>query len=195
MFLVVGLGNPGGEYAQTRQNAGFMVVERLQEKYGSGSWQKKFKGELCEARIPGVRDDGKVMLLKPQTFMNLSGECVRPAMDFYKIPAANLLIAHDELDLPMGTVRLKLGGGHGGHNGLRSLHQHVGPEYARLRLGIGKPDGKGDRVVGHVLGGFSKSEREELDFMLVGGADAVLAFLQDGPQKAMNKVNTDPKKK
>ncbi|MEW5850503.1 MAG: aminoacyl-tRNA hydrolase [Myxococcota bacterium] len=197
MRMVVGLGNPGSEYEDTRHNAGFMVVDALARRLNAPSWQRKFKGEIAEVRDNSLGDDGRVLFVKPQTYMNLSGECVRAAADFYKVAPAQILVAHDELDLPLGKLRVKVGGGHGGHNGLRSLHQHLGPEYARIRLGIGKPAGaKGDHVVNHVLGGFKKHEREEMDLMLAEAQDAVLMWLKQGPQATMNRFNTDaPAKK
>lgn len=190
MFILVGLGNPGAEYAHTRHNAGFMLVDALHRKLGGTSWTRKFKAELAEVRVPDAPDNGRVLLVKPLTFMNLSGESVRPASDFYKVPPTQVVVAHDEMDLPLGTLRIKVGGGHGGHNGLRSLHQHLGPDYLRIRMGIGKPDGKGDRVVGHVLGGFNRKEQEEMDLMLAHGVDAAISIMVDGTQKAMNRYNT-----
>jgi PTH1 family peptidyl-tRNA hydrolase len=190
MHMVVGLGNPGAEYKDTRHNAGYAVVNRLQAQLGGVLWQKKFKGEICEVRLPSTLGSGRVLLVKPLTYMNLSGECVRPAVDFFKIPPASIVVCHDDLDLPLGTVRIKVGGGHGGHNGLRSLHEHLGADYLRVRLGIGRPDGKGDRVVGHVLSGFRGKERDDADLMAATAADAVMAVLTEGPQKAMNRYNS-----
>src|SRR5262249_46569977 len=157
-----------------RHNAGFMVVDRLQRRFLGTAWQKKFKGEISEVRDSAVGGDGRAMLLKPLTYMNDSGASVRPAMDFYKLVSKDVVVLHDELDLPLGTLRVKVGGGHGGHNGLRSIHEQLGPEYIRIRLGIGKPAGKGEHVVGHVLGGFSKAEKDALDSLLENAEKALL---------------------
>ena len=136
---IVGLGNPGSDYERTRHNAGFWFVERLADKHG-GSFRKeaRFHGELASTEVAGV----KLMLLKPATWMNGSGRAVQALMAFHKFTPEQLLIAHDELDLPAGTVRLKVGGGHGGHNGLRDVHAQVGAEYRRLRIGVGHPGQK-----------------------------------------------------
>ncbi|MBI5496115.1 MAG: aminoacyl-tRNA hydrolase [Deltaproteobacteria bacterium] len=198
MFLVVGLGNPGKEYQATRHNAGFMLVDRVRERFGGTPWQRKFKGEISEVRSASLAPD-RVVLLKPLTYMNDSGESVRPAVDFYKLLPAQLVVCHDEIDLPMGTLRVKVGGGPGGHNGLRSVSQHLGPDYVRIRMGIGKPAhpggaAKDEKVVRHVLGGFSKQERDALDDLLARAEDALVAVLRDGPLRAMNTFNTEPKK-
>jgi PTH1 family peptidyl-tRNA hydrolase len=189
MRLLVGLGNPGAEYEKTRHNAGFMVVDRLQRRFLGTAWQKKFKGEMSDVRDSAMGPEGRAILLKPLTYMNLSGTSVRPAVDFYKLTAPDVVVLHDELDLPLGTLRVKVGGGHGGHNGLRSIHEHLGPDYVRIRLGIGKPGGKGEHVVGHVLGGFSKLEQVALEGMLDQAEAALLTLMKDGTQKAMNQFN------
>ena len=136
---IIGLGNPGRDYADTRHNAGFWFVDALARAHG-GSFrtESKFRGELARVKVAGA----DVLLLKPSTYMNLSGEAAQALAQFYKLAPGDMLIAHDELDLPVGTVRLKKGGGHGGHNGLRSLHQHLGPDYLRLRIGVGHPGNK-----------------------------------------------------
>lgn len=187
MPLVVGLGNPGQEYEKTRHNAGFAVADRLVDRHGGGGWQRKFKGDVCEIRSAELSQ--RVVVLKPRTFMNLSGESVRAAVDFYKIPVTDVVVLHDELDLPLGTLRIKRGGGHGGHNGLRSIHQHLGADYLRIRLGIGKPGGKGDHVVGHVLGGFSKDEKPLVEQMLERAEEALMAVLTQGVDRAMAAFN------
>lgn len=189
MRLLVGLGNPGAEYEKTRHNAGFMVVDRLQRRFLGTAWQKKFKGEVSDVRDGAMGPEGRAILLKPLTYMNLSGTSVRPAVDFYKLTAADVVVLHDELDLPLGTLRVKVGGGHGGHNGLRSIHEHLGADYVRVRLGIGKPGGKSEHVVGHVLGGFSKLEQVALEGMLDQAEAALLTLMKDGTQKAMNQFN------
>jgi PTH1 family peptidyl-tRNA hydrolase len=173
MKLFVGLGNPGAEHARQRHNVGFMAVDRIAADHGFGPWKVKFGGLASEGRLGEV----KLLLLKPQTFMNLSGQSVGEAMRFLKLTPADVTVFHDELDLPPGRVRLKQGGGHAGHNGLRSLHQHIGPDYARVRIGIGHPGGK-ERVTGWVLGDFAKADSGWLEDLLAGlseGAPALAA--------------------
>jgi PTH1 family peptidyl-tRNA hydrolase len=198
MFLLVGLGNPGKEYEATRHNAGFMVVDRVRELHGGTSWQRKFKGEISEVRSASLGQD-RVILLKPLTFMNISGESVRPAMDFYKLAPAQVVVVHDDLDLPLGTLRVKVGGGPGGHNGLKSVSAHITPEYVRIRMGIGHPrvagQAGGEKVVRHVLGGFSRHEQEAWDDLCTRAVEAVVCVLKDGAARAMNTYNTEPKKK
>lgn len=154
MFLVVGLGNPGSGYAANRHNIGFMAADELVRRYSFGPWRKKFQGQISEGELNGE----KVLVLKPETFMNLSGQSVGEVLRFYKIPVEDVIVLHDELDLPPGKLRVKRGGGHGGHNGLKSIDAHCGKEYRRVRLGIGHP-GEKSRVHGHVLGDFSKAEQ------------------------------------
>src|SRR6478609_2606086 len=148
-WLVVGLGNPGSEYSGNRHNIGFMVVDELARGLRAGSFRTKFGAELSESSL----GDTRLVLLKPQQYMNLSGQAVQQSSAFYKIAPAQTLVVHDEIDLPYETLRLKVGGGHGGHNGLRSIHEHIGADYLRLRAGVGKPGSAGDRerVVNHVL--------------------------------------------
>ena len=174
MKLFVGLGNPGSDYAGHRHNIGFMAVDRIAADHGFGPWKRAFKGQVSEGRLGGE----KVVLLKPETFMNKSGEAVQAAMAFYKLPLADVLVFHDELDLAPGKVRVKQGGGHAGHNGLRSLHAHVGDDYGRVRLGIGHPGHK-DAVSGYVLHNFAKVERDWLE-PLLDGLSAGASALADG---------------
>jgi len=161
MQLWVGLGNPGPQYALNRHNVGFMAVDTIAEVHQFGPVQKKFSGWLQEGRIGG----GKVLLLKPATFMNESGRSVGEALRFYKLGTDALTVFHDELDLAPFKVKVKQGGGTAGHNGLRSIDQHVGPDFRRIRLGIGHPGHK-DRVTGYVLGNYAKSEMDLLADML-----------------------------
>jgi PTH1 family peptidyl-tRNA hydrolase len=163
MQLWVGLGNPGAKYAANRHNIGFMAVDRIAEDHGFAPWRAKFQGQIAEGRL-GTE---KVLLLKPETFMNLSGQSVGEAMRFYKLTPEDITVFHDELDLAPGKVRLKQGGGHAGHNGLRSIHGHIGEAYARVRLGIGHPGHK-DRVAGFVLSDFAKADQDWLDDLLRG---------------------------
>ncbi len=177
MKLIAGLGNPGAKYARNRHNIGFMAVERIADDHGFTPWRAKFQGLVSEGRLGRE----KVLLLKPATFMNRSGQAVGEALRFYKLGPEELIVIHDELDLAPGKIRLKQGGGHAGHNGLRSIHAHVGPDYARLRLGIGHPGHK-DRVAGYVLSDFAKADADWLDDLLRGisdGADKLAAG--DGP--------------
>ncbi|MCE5973013.1 aminoacyl-tRNA hydrolase [Sinirhodobacter sp. WL0062] len=178
MQLWVGLGNPGAKYAANRHNIGFMALDRIAADHGFGPWRKAFQGLVSEGRFGSAR----IILLKPETFMNLSGQSVRAAADFYKIPPEAITVFHDELDLAPGKIRLKSGGGHAGHNGLRSIHQHLGETYARVRLGIGHPGHK-DRVAPYVLSDFAKADQNWLDDLLRGISDGAAALAAgDGPR-------------
>ena len=183
MWLVVGLGNPGPEYEHTRHNVGFMVADELSRRWRMGSWKSKFGGELAQG--------GDNALLKPQEYMNLSGQAVQRTAAFFKVEPKQIVIVHDEIDLPFGKLRVKVGGGHGGHNGLRSIIEQLGADFVRVRCGVDKPNGGKERVTGHVLGGFSKAEQTELPFLVGGAADAVELIMHKGPTAAMNQVNTD----
>ncbi|UWQ23061.1 aminoacyl-tRNA hydrolase [Jannaschia sp. W003] len=177
MQLWVGLGNPGAKYAGNRHNVGFMALDRIAADHGFPAWRSKFQAELSEGRFGSER----VALLKPATFMNLSGQSVGEAMRFLKIESTAVTVFHDELDLAPFKLRLKAGGGHAGHNGLRSIHQHLGPHYDRVRIGIGHPGHK-DRVSGYVLSDFAKSEGDALDDMLRGISDGAPKLAAgDGP--------------
>ena len=159
MFLIVGLGNPGKEYENTRHNAGFMVVDALAQKFGFGVFKEKFDGLIAEGKMAKE----KVYILKPQTYMNLSGNAVVKAANFYKILPQNVIVIHDDMDLPLGKIKAKLGGGAGGHNGLKSIDAAITPNYNRIRIGVGHPEGRGEEVVNHVLSGFGKAEKEILE--------------------------------
>lgn len=191
MKIVCGLGNPGQSYAANRHNIGFMVVDELARRWKASFGTTKFDAELATHSVGGE----KVLLLKPQTYMNLSGTSLGAAARFYKVPPAEVLVVHDELDLPYGRVQLKSGGGTGGHNGLSSIREAWGEEtYARLRFGIGKPQGPNakERVIGHVLGDFSPEERGALAEHLERSVQICEAFCRDGLQKAMNAFNRRP---
>lgn len=153
-YLVVGLGNPGAEYAGTRHNIGFMAVDALADAATASSWQRKFKGQIATASLA----DHNVILLKPMTFMNLSGESVGAALNFYKLAPTDVIVFHDDIDLQPGQVKVKQGGGHAGHNGLRSLDEHIGKDYWRVRLGIGRPENK-DEVHDYVLHNFARADK------------------------------------
>ena len=172
MRLIVGLGNPGAQYAGHRHNIGFMAVDRIAAEHGFPPFRSRFQGLVSEGRIGTTR----TILLKPGTFMNLSGQSVGEAMRYLKLTPDAVIAIHDELDLLPGQVRWKLGGGHAGHNGLRSMHQHIGDGYGRLRLGIGHPGHK-DRVTGWVLSDFAKAEAAARDAMIDGTAAGIAALL------------------
>ncbi len=183
MRLFVGLGNPGSKYAHNRHNIGFMALDRIANDHGFAPWRGKFQGSVSEGRLGSE----KVVLLKPETFMNLSGQSVGAAMRFYKLEPGDVTVFHDELDLAPGKVRVKVGGGHAGHNGLRSIHQHIGPEYERVRMGIGHPGHK-DRVSGYVLSDFAKAEADWLDDVLRGCSDGAAALAGGDPARISNAV-------
>jgi PTH1 family peptidyl-tRNA hydrolase len=191
VLLIVGLGNPGREYAAHRHNVGFMVVDELAARTAA-SFKTKFSGELARAQL----EDNDALLLKPMTFMNLSGDSVQPCQAFYKLKPSQIMIVHDELDLPFGTIRLKQGGGAAGHKGLRSIIGRMGGDFRRLRFGIGRPpaDFRGD-VSGYVLSGFSTEEREQLPKYVEIAAKTVLDIAARGWEAAMKTRNTRPKKK
>src|SRR6056297_2960105 len=183
MQLFVGLGNPGAKYARNRHNIGFMAVDRIAADHGFGPWKSRFQAEVSEGRLDGE----KVLLLKPQTFMNRSGQAVGEAIRFYKLEPTDVTVLHDEIDLAPGKVRLKLGGGHAGHNGLRSIHQHIGPHYARVRLGVGHPGDK-NKVSGYVLSDFAKADHDWLDDEMRGISDGAAQLAQDEGPKFLNAV-------
>lgn len=167
MLLVVGLGNPGPGYANNRHNIGFMAVDRIVRRHGFAAPRRRFLGEAFE----GMVDGNKVLALKPTTYMNESGNAVGAAMRFYKLALADIVVIHDELDLAPGRLKVKTGGGGAGHNGLRSITAHIGPDYRRLRMGIGHPGDK-DRVTGYVLSDFAKADRHWVDPLIDAVADA-----------------------
>jgi len=183
-LLVVGLGNPGREYAATRHNIGFMVADELAQRHG-GSWRSKFSGEVADVRLDGAR----LALLRPQTFMNESGRSVSAAVRFYKVEPEAVLAVHDEVDLELGRMQLRLGGGLAGHNGLRSLAQHLKtPEFLRLRIGVGRPE-RGDPrpVADWVLSPFDASV--DVGSLVTRAADAVEVLVRDGVDGAQQRFN------
>ena len=186
--LVVGLGNPGREYAGHRHNVGFMVLDRLAGALDIALGQSRFQGRFGQGDVGRAR----VLLLQPETYMNASGEAVSAAVRFFKVAAEDLLVVHDELDLPFGRLQLKRGGGTGGHNGLESIVEQLGDTgFARLRFGIGKPAGPNakERVVGHVLHDFSTEERAELPALLERSVEMARAWVSIGLAGAMNRYN------
>ena len=195
MHLVVGLGNPGPKYAGTRHNAGFDVIDYLTAAPGCGPFRAKFQGVVAELNEGGEQ----VLLLKPETFMNLSGRAVRQAIDFYKLPIEEVLIVCDDFNLPLGKLRVRAKGSHGGQNGLRDIQQSLGTDgFARLRVGVGQP-GPGE-AVDFVLSRFKPGERAAVEDAVARAANGVLVWVRDGLEACMNKVNgpdesAKPKKK
>ena len=183
MYLFVGLGNPGAQYASNRHNIGFMAADVLHRRHSFSPWRKKFKGELSEGTLAGE----KVLLLKPQTFMNESGRSVGEAVRFHDIPLTQVYVFYDELDLAPGKVRVRLGGGAAGHNGIRSISSHITPEFKRVRLGIGHP---GDKrfVQPHVLGNFAKDDKDWLVKVLDAVADNADMLAAGEDEKFQSKV-------
>jgi PTH1 family peptidyl-tRNA hydrolase len=184
MYLLVGLGNPGSKYAGNRHNIGFMAVDEIVRRHGFSAWRKRFQGEVAEATIGGE----KVMALKPQTFMNESGRSVGEAMRFYGIDPSQVIVLYDEIDLAEGKVRVKLGGGAAGHNGIRSIIAHVGPHFQRVRLGVGHP-GEKDLVYPHVLGDFAKADKEWLSPLIDAVAENFPLLIEGQDGSFQNKVH------
>jgi PTH1 family peptidyl-tRNA hydrolase len=187
LYLIVGLGNPGSEYAGTRHNAGFMLVERLAERWGLGwSAHRRFRCRVAR----GERDGRKLLLCEPQTFMNLSGEAVAAVAGFYRVEPGRILVVVDDADLPLGEIRLRGDGGTGGHHGLESVEQHLATrKYARLRVGIGRRVDGVREITNHVLGTFQRAEREILEKVLARATDQVECWLGAGIEKAMSRYN------
>ncbi len=184
-WLVVGLGNPGPEYARNRHNIGFMVADLLVGRMGARFKAHKSRNQVAEGRLAGRR----VVLAKPLSFMNLSGGPVTALRDFYKVPVDRLVVVHDELDVDYAALRLKKGGGDNGHNGLKSLTKSLGPDYFRVRAGVGRPPGRME-VADFVLKDFSSTERKELDWFVDRAADAVEALLAEGLERAQTTYNS-----
>lgn len=183
MLLLVGLGNPGPKYEQNRHNIGFMAVDEIVRRHSFTAYKAKFQGLIADGSIGGE----KVLALKPTTFMNESGQSVGEAMRFYKLTPGDVIVFHDELDLAFGKLRVRTGGGLAGHNGLRSINQHIGPEFGRVRIGIGHPGDK-DRVHGHVLSDFSKAERDRAAIMVEAIGDAASLLVAGDEGAFMSKV-------
>lgn len=190
-WLIVGLGNPGPEYAMNRHNVGFMTVDLLADRIG-GRFKRagKAQAQVVEGRIgPPGPESRRVVLVKPMSFMNLSGGPVNALRDFYKVPLGNIVAVHDELDIDYGVLRLKLGGGDNGHNGLKSMTKAMGPDYHRVRFGIGRPPGR-MQVADFVLKDFSSAERKELDYFVDRTADSVECLLAEGLERAQSAYNS-----
>ena len=192
LYLIVGLGNPGADYARTRHNAGFLVTDRLAERWqASWTYERKFNARIASAQ----RNSRRVLLCEPQTYMNASGEAVGAVVAFYRVPLPGLLVVVDDADLPLGELRLRPGGSSGGHHGLESIEQHLGTrDYARLRIGIGRQRGARE-ITGYVLGRFSSTEAPLVDRVLTVASDQAETWLGAGIAKAMSQFNgvvTDP---
>ena len=183
MKLFVGLGNVGSKYARNRHNIGFMAIDRIADDHGFSPWRRKFQGEISEGRLGSE----KVLLLKPGTMMNLSGQAVGEAARFHKIEAEDVMVFHDEIDLAPAKCRVKRGGGHAGHNGLRSIHQHIGAAYGRVRIGVGHPGDK-NKVPGYVLRDFAKAEEGWVDDVLRGCSDGAAKLAAEDDAGFMNAV-------
>lgn len=185
MILVAGLGNPGKEYSSSRHNVGFIVVDEIAKRLGISLKKKGFRSLFAEALL----EEKKIILLKPQTYMNLSGDAVSDAVEFFKISLKDIIVVHDEIDLPLGSMKIKTGGGSAGHKGVRSIINCLGDSgFVRVRVGVGKPLQKSE-VIGHVLSGFGKEEKRIMEDMVVRAADAVLEIILRGLESAMNKFN------
>lgn len=191
MHLLVGLGNPGPGHAKNRHNLGYMAVDEVVRRYSFGPWRRRFQGSVSEGRLAG----GRAIVLKPETYMNLSGQSVASALRYYRLEPGAMIVIHDELDLAPGKVRVKLGGGNAGHNGLRSIDSHVGRDYLRVRIGVGHP-GLPDIVGDYLLHDFSKSDQKWIEETTVAIADAIEVLARGDLPGFMNKVSlaTQPPK-
>jgi PTH1 family peptidyl-tRNA hydrolase len=183
MKLFVGLGNPGAKYAMNRHNIGFRAVERIADDHGFGPWRGKFQGAISEGRLGRE----KVLLLKPETFMNKSGQSVGEAVRFYKVSPEDVVVFHDEIDLAPAKLRVKSGGGHAGHNGLRSVHAHIGEAYQRVRIGVGHP-GRKDAVPAYVLHDFAKADADWIEATLTGMSEGAVALADGDAGRFQNAV-------
>ena len=184
MRLFVGLGNPGSDYAKNRHNIGFMAVDEIVHRHSFAPFRSKFQGQLCEGKIAGQ----KVLILKPTTYMNESGKAVQAAMAFYKLALQDIIVFQDEMDLVAGKIRMKTGGGHAGHNGIRSIQSHIGSGFQRVRLGVGHPGDK-EKVVGHVLKDFSKADQQWLDKMIESIGENADLLIKGEDSGFMSKVS------
>ncbi len=191
MKIFVGLGNPTPEYAATKHNVGFMLADKLAEKISADNWREKFNALVAESFFDGE----KILIVKPQTFMNLSGEAVAPVMNFYKLGVEDLVVAHDDMDLPLGMIRLRPKGSGGGHHGIESIIQHLGGEqnFPRVRIGVGRPP-KNWTVNNHVLSPFNQEDADKISTALEELVPAVLCIFKEGINNAMNKFNPKRKK-
>lgn len=185
MHIIAGLGNPGPKHEKDRHNVGFMAADEIVRRHGFSRWSDKFEAKIAEGTIGGE----KVLVVKPQTYMNLSGQAIGKILRFHKLEPANLTVLYDELDLPPGKLRVKTGGGAGGHNGIRSIDAHCGPDYHRVRIGIGHP-GDRSQVTSYVLGSFAKADHEWLDPLLAAIADNADLLVTGAHDRFMNRIST-----
>lgn len=186
MFLIVGLGNPGPRYALTRHNIGFLAADLFSQSYKVNAWTEEHKAHVCKFKL----DDTQVLIAKPMTFMNKSGESVQGLMHFYKISTENILVVQDDIDQPFGSVRFHKNRGHGGHNGIRNISELLGTQdYARLKLGVGRPQHPEMEIADYVLQKFSSEEQDQLSSFLNKSGDAIESFIFDGLTKATNQFN------
>jgi PTH1 family peptidyl-tRNA hydrolase len=184
MKLIVGLGNPGEKYARNRHNVGFMTLERIADRFGRGGWRKKFSALICDGDVDG----GKALLMRPQTYYNEAGRAVSEAARFHKIEPEDIIVFHDEIDLVSGKVRVKTGGGHAGNNGLRSIAAHMGPDFVRVRIGVGHPGNK-DAVANYVLNDFPKADAEGLDVLIDAMAASTPHLIEGAHDKFQTAVS------
>ncbi|HSP00827.1 MAG TPA: aminoacyl-tRNA hydrolase [Thioalkalivibrio sp.] len=189
MLIIAGLGNPGPKYRNNRHNIGFMAADEIARRWSFGAERAKFQSIACEGEIPTPDGPRRALLLKPQTFMNRSGQSVKLLASFYKVPVEAILVVHDEIDLPPGDVRLKRGGGHGGHNGLRDIMAHLGKEFLRLRLGVGHPGHK-DQVVDYVLQRPSRGDEADILRSIDQGLDVMPEVVAGELERAMHKLHS-----
>lgn len=188
MFILVGLGNPGPKYKLNRHNVGFILLDALAQEFQM-SFKKEESAEVLKTKIQVEGQTEELLLVKPMTYMNLSGEVVQPLMSFYKTGLDKLIVAHDEIDLPFGQVRLQKNRGHGGHNGIRNIHSKVGSDYARLRIGVGRPSNPQMDVADYVLQNFLDQELESLPKVLEIAAEGFFQLVENGFEKAQNHIN------
>ena len=181
MYLFVGLGNPGSEYELTRHNIGFLLMDAMANRFGASNWKSEKKGLTTK-----IKSD--IMLVKPQTYMNLSGECVQPLMSFYKIPPENIVVCHDEVDIPYGRLKLQNDRSPGGHNGIKDIHNKIGSNYKRLRMGVGRPSIPQMKVVDYVLQNFNPKEMEVMPEFLDNSIDVLTGLLDVGFNKVQNQI-------
>ena len=188
--MIVGLGNPGPRYENTRHNIGWLILDELADQWNATPYQNRFKADCASARFDGE----SVILLKPQTFMNLSGDSVLPASSFYKVGLDHLIVIHDDIDLDLAQLKMKVGGGHGGHNGIRHIASRLGPNFTRVRAGVGRPSGQ-QGVSNFVLGQFQDEESEQLSALLKNGSQATETLIKEGLKAAQLRFHTRPQKK
>ena len=184
MRLFVGLGNPGSDYTNNRHNIGFMAVDEIVHRHSFAPFRSKLHGQICEGTIA----EKKILVLKPTTYMNESGKAVKATMAFYKLPVDDIIVFHDEIDLAAGKIRMKTGGGHAGHNGIRSIQSHIGAGFQRVRLGVGHPGDK-EKVINHVLKDFSKTDQQWLDKMIKAIGVNIGLLINDEDNRFMSKVS------